>query len=81
MKEDFKIKDRIKFATNDSSWSGCYPRKGTIGTILKIDKYPNGQRAFWVQWSRGSTQGDDRYWCMENQVKIFKREDDYLIKD
>jgi len=81
MNTKFKIRKKVRFKTNDSSWSGCYPIKGTIGTILKVDVCLNGEYSLLVQWERGSTQGDDVYFCMDNQVDLYEKEDDFLLKE
>ena len=41
-----------------------YPKMGTIGVVLMYDCEDG---AIFVQWPKGSTMGDDKWWVFPNQ--------------
>lgn len=49
---------------------GCYhPEVGTIGTIVRYDSYDENS-SYKVQWPKGSTIGDDRWWAFNNCIEL-----------
>lgn len=70
----FKVNDKVMMNV-DFGVREFYPVRGTIGTIVAID-YGNCQVQ--VQWSNGSTSGDDLWWInMDKIVLVEKRPEDY----
>ena len=48
-----------------------YPPVGTIGTVTYVD----GAYCIRVQWLRGSTSDDDRWYCNQKSVELVEEAD------
>lgn len=46
-----------------------HPEVGTIGTIVRYDSYDENS-SYKVQWPKGSTIGDDRWWVFNNCIEL-----------
>lgn len=46
-----------------------HPEVGTIGTIVRYDSYDENS-SYKVQWPKGSTIGDDRWWAINRCIEL-----------
>ena len=63
---NFKIGDEVIFISQEQhdkypEWKPCVGTKGTV-----IETYPMG--ILFIQWEKGSTSDDDRWFCCEQFV-------------
>jgi len=61
-----RMKDSQKALKLRKENSGCYPKLLTIGTIIEIKGDSGNPR---VQWHKGSTSGNDRWWIYADCVE------------
>ena len=65
----FNVGDRVKYIGKDhNDMPEFYPEIGTIGTIVK----ESGDTDWYIQWPKGSTSGDDKWYCDKNDVELVK---------
>ena len=68
----FNVGDRVQYIGKDhNDMPEFYPEIGTIGTIVK----ESGDTDWYIQWPKGSTSGDDKWYCDKNDVELVKNED------
>lgn len=67
----FKVNDKVKFIGN--SGGGCYPEKGSVGTVMHVDT-ENG--IYCVEWGKASgvsfnmSEGRYAWWVSRNSIKL-----------
>lgn len=47
-----------------------YPEIGTVGVVDDIDNMPDNH--IQIQWPRGSTSGNDVWFCNKNKLELFE---------
>ena len=71
MKQNFKIGDHVRHIKEKSEYSGInkcwHPPIGTIGEIVDIDDEDSD---LFVQWPKGTTYGDDRWYVEKENVEL-----------
>lgn len=74
---------KVKFLSNDTHMDmpEFYPAVGTVGTVVEFyDNYE--QRKDWkVQWPKGSTSGDDCWFCDEENVELIEEVDKQMTNE
>lgn len=62
--------DKVVFGNFDKHIEGpeYYPNIGTIGEVVKTEN--NG--FILVQWIKGSTSRNDKWYCMDSDIRPFK---------
>lgn len=65
----FNIGDKVRYIGDDhGEMPEFYPKIGTIGTVVKED----GDTDWYIQWPKGSTSGEDCWYCDKNDVELVK---------
>lgn len=68
----FKTGDKVKYIGKDHrEMPEFYPKIGTIGTVVK----EGGGTDWSIQWPKGSTSGEDCWYCNENDIKLVENVD------
>lgn len=62
----------VVFEDNYKDFSLCYPPYGTIGKVLS---YIDSEDKILVQWPKGTTSDNDRWWVFPNQKVRLVKED------
>lgn len=80
-KYSFKVGDIVEFIEETSSIPE-FPPKGTRGEIIKLDEEGviEGRCAL-VQWEKGTTLGDGRWWVFLKRIKKVKTEYAFKVGD
>lgn len=64
----FRVGDEVKYIGNEHNIDPqYYPVKGTLGIIKRIDV---NNHLCEIQWRKGSTSKDDRWWCLMKYIKL-----------
>ena len=63
MNGSFKVGDRVRYINARIRTSTC-PPVGTVGEVLAVAKF-----GVMVQWPKGSTTGDGRWWHIFGSVE------------
>lgn len=75
-KYSFKVGDIVEFIDDKTAGITTFPPKGTRGKIIELEDIKH--RCALVQWEKGTTQGDDKYWVLLKRIK--KVESKYSFK-
>ena len=69
----FNVYNKVRYIGNDhNDMPEFYPAVGTTGIILEqLNEYDD----VYVQWEKGSTSREDRWYCDKNDVELVKDED------
>ena len=69
----FNVYNKVRYIGNDhNDMPEFYPAVGTTGIILEqLNEYGD----VYVQWEKGSTSREDRWYCDKNDVELVKDED------
>lgn len=74
---------KVKFLSNEAhiDMPEFYPAVGTVGTVVEFyDNYE--QKKDWkVQWPKGSTSGDDCWFCDEESVELIEEADKQMTNE
>lgn len=70
MSKAIKIGDKVRFVDRKAheQTPEYYPSVGTIGTVVKDERNPKNWK---IQWPKGATSGDDRWYCGEESIELF----------
>ena len=70
MSKAIKIGDKVRFVDRKAheQTPEYYPSVGTIGTIVMDESNPKDWK---IQWPKGTTSGDDRWYCGEESIELF----------
>ena len=50
----------------------CYPKNGTVGTIVELYNSDYDGLNVQVQWTKGSTSDDDLWWVDERAIELYE---------
>lgn len=65
----FKVGDKVRYIGKDhKEMPEFYPEIGTVGTIMK----KSGDTNWYIQWPKGSTVGNDRWWATNKCIELVK---------
>lgn len=82
MSKAIKIGDKVRFVDRKAheQTPEYYPSVGTIGTVVKDARNPKDWK---IQWPKGATSGDDRWYCGEESIELFdgKIEEDEMTNE
>ena len=68
----FNIGDKVRYIGKDhKEMPEFYPKIGTVGIIVK----ESGDTDWYIQWPKGSTSIDDKWYCDKNDVELVENED------
>lgn len=71
MSKAIKIGDKVRYISKDHARKPeFYPEVGTVGTVKCIDESGD----IWVQWTKGSTSGNDCWCCYESDIELANKE-------
>lgn len=70
MGKAIKIGDKVRFVDRKAhkQTPEYYPSVGTIGTVVMDECNPKDWK---IQWPKGTTSGDDRWYCGEKSIELF----------
>lgn len=70
MSKTIKIGDKVRFVDRKAhkQTPEYYPSVGTIGTVVMDECNPKDWK---IQWPKGTTSGDDRWYCGEKSIELF----------
>ena len=68
----FKVGDKVKYVGSEHEINPqWFPIIGTIGTVMQdVDEFD-----CYIQWQKGSTSKEDRWYCNKNDVELVEDED------
>ena len=63
----FNVGDKVRYVGKDhEDMPEFYPPVGTIGEIIE----DTDETSYYVQWSKGSTSKEDRWYCSKEDIKL-----------
>lgn len=70
MSKAIKIGDKVRFVDRKAheQTPEYYPSVGTIGTVVMDECNPKDWK---IQWPKGTTSGNDRWYCGEESIELF----------
>lgn len=70
MSKAIKIGDKVRFVDRKAheQTPEYYPSVGTIGTVVMDEYNPKDWK---IQWPKGTTSGNDRWYCEEESIELF----------
>lgn len=70
MSKAIKVGDKVRFVDRKAhkQTPEYYPSVGTIGTVVMDECNPKDWK---IQWPKGTTSGDDRWYCGEKSIELF----------
>nr|DAT93846.1 MAG TPA: SH3-like domain protein [Caudoviricetes sp.] len=73
----FKVGDNVVMVDKErhAMYPGIYPPYGTTGVIMDIDETDKNY-IYEIQWEKGTTSSDDRWWIYEDGIKFIERTTD-----